>query len=95
MAASSTAQAMATFERFRPDVLVSDIAMPDQDGYELIKLVRALGDRGRIPAVALTAHARAEDRQRAIVNGYHVHLAKPVDPGELIRALARLVGSER
>jgi signal transduction histidine kinase len=93
MAVSSAAQALAAFEQFRPDVLVSDIAMPEQDGYELIERVRALGARGRIPAIALTAHARTEDRRRAIAKGYQTHMAKPVDPAELIRTVARLVAA--
>ena len=73
-----------------PDVLISDLSMPEEDGYALIARVRALPAGGQIPAVALTAHARAEDRQRALAAGFQEHLAKPVDPDELIRTVAGL-----
>ncbi len=66
--------------------------MPDQDGYDLIRKVRALpGGAGRIPAVALTALARGEDRRRALMAGYQVHVSKPVDPTELVTVIADLV----
>ena len=76
------------------DVLVSDIAMPGDDGYALIRAVRALdGERGgQIPALALTAYARTEDRVEAIAAGYHQHAAKPIEPAELARAVASLAG---
>ncbi len=75
-----------------PSVVVSDIGMPDQDGYDLIRKVRALpGGAGRIPAVALTALARGEDRRRALMAGYQVHVSKPVDPAELVSVIADLV----
>ena len=79
---------------YRPDVLVSDIGMPLEDGYSLIKRVRALPqDQGRdIRAVALTALARGEDRQRALLSGFQMHLAKPVDPPELIAVVANVSG---
>jgi signal transduction histidine kinase/ActR/RegA family two-component response regulator len=74
-----------------PSVVVSDIGMPDQDGYDLIRKMRALpGHAGRIPAVALTALARAEDRQRALLEGYQTHISKPVDPTELIAVIANV-----
>src|SRR6266478_7802181 len=68
----------------RPDVIVSDIGMPELDGYEMIRLVRSLpaDDGGRTPAIALTAFARLEDRQRAVLAGFQVHIAKPVEPPE-------------
>lgn len=72
-----------------PSVVVSDIGMPDQDGYDLIRKMRALpGHAGRVPAVALTALARAEDRQRALLEGYQTHVSKPVDPVELVAVIA-------
>ena len=72
-----------------PSVVVSDIGMPDEDGYDLIRKMRALpGLAGRIPAVALTALARAEDRQRALLEGYQTHVSKPVDPAELVAVIA-------
>ena len=74
-----------------PSVVVSDIGMPDEDGYDFIRKVRALpGTAGRIPAVALTALARGEDRKRALLAGYQTHISKPVDPEELIAVIARV-----
>jgi signal transduction histidine kinase/ActR/RegA family two-component response regulator len=91
---SSAAEAMASVgENNLPSVLVSDIGMPEQDGYDLIKQMRALpGDAGRVPAVALTALARAEDRKRALSAGYQQHVSKPVDPAELVAVIASLAG---
>ena len=93
--ASSTAEALAEISRQRPDVLVSDIGMPDLDGYELIKRLRQTeSERGQkaLPALALTAYAKAEDRVRALAAGYHVHLSKPVDPEEFALVVASLLG---
>jgi PAS domain S-box-containing protein len=92
---ASAAEALREIERRRPDVLVSDIGMPETDGYELIKEVRAReAERGgvTIPALALTAYAKAEDRVRALSVGYQVHLAKPVEPAEFALVVASLVG---
>ncbi len=77
-----------------PDVLVSDIGMPGEDGYSLIRRVRALGAErgGNVPAVALTAYARSEDRVRAIRAGFQTHVVKPVEPAELITVVASLSG---
>jgi PAS domain S-box-containing protein len=90
--AASAVEALAALEHSRPDVLVSDIGMPGENGYELIKRVRALpAERGgRVPAVALTAYAGAKDRRRALLAGFHTHLAKPVEPDELLAVLASL-----
>jgi signal transduction histidine kinase len=90
--ASSTQEALDSLARARPHVLVSDLSMPGDDGYALLERVRALGlDRdGRVPAVALTAFARAEDRARALAAGYAVHVPKPVEPAELVEVVARL-----
>lgn len=90
--AGSAAEAFAAFRRAPPDVLVSDIAMPERDGISLIRAVRALpaADGGAVPAIALTAYAREEDRQRSLAAGFQAHLAKPVDPGELANALVAL-----
>jgi CheY-like chemotaxis protein len=90
----SAPEALAAFDRAVPDVLLSDIGMPDQDGYELIQSLRSRGPGrgGDTPAAALTAYARAEDRLRALEAGYQTHLAKPVDPSELISTVARLAG---
>jgi PAS domain S-box-containing protein len=74
------------------DLLLSDIGMPDMDGYALIQRVRALDSRmGRIPAIAVTAYARAEDRQRSLLAGYQMHISKPLEAPELIAAIASLL----
>jgi CheY-like chemotaxis protein len=91
--ADSADAALATLPSFRPDVLVSDIRMPDKDGYELIEAVRKTGDRPgrRLAAVALTADAGREDRERARRAGFDLHVAKPVDPQQLARAVASVL----
>ena len=88
----SAAEAIAALEEYRPDVLVSDIGMPEEDGYSLIRKVRALdaGSGGRTPAVALTAYARVEDRLQALSAGYNMHVAKPVEPAELAVVISSL-----
>ena len=90
--AGSAAVAFDTIVRFRPDVLVSDIGMPDENGYSLIRRLRALDQDGcgTIPSIALTAYARAEDRARALAAGFTAHLGKPVSPDELVSAVAHL-----
>jgi CheY-like chemotaxis protein len=92
--AESVEAALETLATCRPDVLLSDIGMPYKDGYDLIRAVRALPPEagGRTPAIALTAFARSEDRMRAMMAGYQVHLSKPVEPRELIVMVASLVG---
>lgn len=91
---ASAAEALAVFREWLPDILISDIEMPDIDGYSLIQRIRRLGAKrgGQVPAVALTAHARIEDRQRALRAGFQVHVAKPVEPGELTMVVAGLTG---
>ncbi|HYE13434.1 MAG TPA: PAS domain S-box protein [Pyrinomonadaceae bacterium] len=93
-AVASAAEALAELAEFGPDVLVSDIGMPGEDGYTLLRKVRALGpsEGGRVPAVALTAYAREEDRMRALLAGYQVHVAKPVNPSEFIAVVGGLAG---
>ena len=90
--AASAREGLQQLGRLRPAVLVSDIAMPDEDGYALIECVRQLTpeDGGGTPAVALTAYAREEDRRRALACGYQAHLAKPVEPAQLVSAVAEL-----
>ena len=93
--AASAAEAIKEIERRKPDVLVSDLGMPEQDGYELIKEVREMESAdhtARIPALALTAYAKAEDRVRALAGGYQVHLSKPVEPAEFVLVVANLAG---
>jgi CheY-like chemotaxis protein len=91
---ASAAEALQTLDEWRPDVLVADIAMPFEDGYELMRKVRALEPErgGLIPALALTAYARAKDARRAVKAGYQSHIPKPVEPGELAMAVANLAG---
>jgi CheY-like chemotaxis protein/anti-sigma regulatory factor (Ser/Thr protein kinase) len=91
--AASATEALVELSRFRPDVLLSDIGMPELDGYQLIQAVRALdpAQGGATPAVAVTAFARPEDRLRALRAGYQVHLAKPIDPSELLVVVSNLV----
>jgi PAS domain S-box-containing protein len=87
---TSSAAALRALEERAPDVLVSDIAMPEEDGYALIRTVRTRGGPlARIPAIAVTAYSGTEDRQRAFLAGYQHHLAKPVVEGELVAAIAR------
>ncbi|MCC6953786.1 MAG: response regulator, partial [Deltaproteobacteria bacterium] len=94
MIASSAREALEIFSTFAPHVLISDIGMPDVDGYELMRRIRALGgdSGGSIPSAALTAFARLEDRTRALMAGYHTHLAKPIDANELVATVASLAG---
>jgi signal transduction histidine kinase/response regulator RpfG family c-di-GMP phosphodiesterase len=89
---ASVGEALAAFHRERPDVVLSDIAMPEEDGFDLIRILRELPeDRGGdVPCVALTAYAREEDRNRALAEGFQAHLVKPIDPNELISVVAHL-----
>ena len=95
--ASSGPTALEILEISTPDVLVADIGMPEMDGFELIKRVRSLpkADVRDLPAAALTAFARSEDRTKALRQGFEMHLAKPVDPGELVASVATLVKRSR
>lgn len=90
----SAGEALAALEEMRPDLLISDIGMPGEDGYGLIRKVRALpaGCGGKIPAIALTAYARTEDRLRALRAGYQMHISKPVELAELVAVMASLIG---
>ncbi|MBF2006888.1 MAG: PAS domain S-box protein [Chlorogloeopsis fritschii C42_A2020_084] len=92
-AVSSVREALAAIECYKPDVLVSDIGMPEEDGYSLIRHLRSQPPEkgGKIPAAALTAYARAEDRRQAIQAGFQLHMPKPVDPSELVTVVASLV----
>jgi signal transduction histidine kinase/ActR/RegA family two-component response regulator len=91
--AGSVPEALSLLEHTAVDVIVSDIGMPDQDGYAFIRAVRALPNEqvASTPAVALTAFTRNEDRARALLDGFNVHLGKPVEPAELLATLAGLV----
>ncbi|HVG34767.1 MAG TPA: PAS domain S-box protein [Pyrinomonadaceae bacterium] len=97
LTASSAVEALSVIEKERPDLLVCDIGMPGEDGYALIGRVRALAAErgGGVPAVALTAYAREEDRRRALDAGFQVHVSKPIEPSELVQVVARLAGRVR
>ena len=90
--ATSATEAMQVIAQSKPDVLVSDIAMPGVDGYSLIRQVRTLSSEqgGRIPAVALTAYASEEQRTLALESGFQMHVSKPVDPAELVAVVVKL-----
>ena len=91
--AGSASEALAALSAEPPDIMISDVGMPGVDGYELIQRIRSGKNSNtcRITAIALTAYARAEDRQRALLAGYQMHLAKPVDPRELVAGVASLL----
>jgi PAS domain S-box-containing protein len=93
---ATTAEALQALEEQRPHVLVSDIGMPGEDGYDFIRRVRALGPErgGQTPAAALTAHAKGEDGARVLTAGFQVHLKKPVQPAELASVVATLAGRQ-
>jgi CheY-like chemotaxis protein len=92
--AGSASEALEEIARHRPDVLISDVGMPGDDGYSLISQVRALpAERGgQIPAAALTAYVRAEDRVKVLRSGFQLHVSKPVEPAELVTVVAHLAG---
>ncbi len=92
--ASSAEQAFVELQDKNPDVMVSDIGMPDEDGYSLIRRIRTLPDERHknIPAIALTAFTRAQDRMKALTSGYQNHVSKPVEPDELATVIASLTG---
>src|SRR5215213_1375273 len=92
--AGSASEALEAITHLRPDVLISDVGMPEEDGYSLIVKVRALpAERGgRVPAAALTAYVRAEDRVKVIRSGFQLHVPKPVEPAELVAVVAHLAG---
>ncbi|MEL6321200.1 MAG: response regulator [Cyanobacteria bacterium J06626_14] len=91
--AESTQTALNLLERFQPDVIISDIGMPRRDGYDFLRTVRSLPDQRlcNVPAIALTAYAREEDRQQAIAAGYQKHVAKPFDIAEIVSIVHQLV----
>jgi CheY-like chemotaxis protein len=91
--ATSVRQALEEIEHQVPDVLVSDLGMPGMDGFDLIQRIRHMeGPARELPAAALTAYARDEDRGRALAAGYQVHIAKPFNPNELLAAVSDLQG---
>jgi PAS domain S-box-containing protein len=91
--AASSAEALDRFRESRPDFLLSDIGMPGEDGYALIRKIRLIEEEGRsIPAIAVTAFARPEDRSRALASGFDDHISKPVEPGEIVELVRGLAG---
>lgn len=90
--AASAAEAYESLDRHVPDVIVSDVGMPGEDGYQFVRRLRELpaGAGGATPVVALTAYTSAQDRRRCSEAGYDCHLSKPVDADELVRVLERL-----
>jgi CheY-like chemotaxis protein len=97
LACGSAAECFEELRRWPADVLVSDVGMPGEDGYSLIERIRRLPpeEGGRIPAMALTAFARLDDRVRALAAGFQTHVPKPVEPAELVAAVASLAGTYR
>jgi PAS domain S-box-containing protein len=93
-AVASVASALEVIASFQPDLLLSDIGMPNEDGYNLIRKVRNLADKSAtLPAIALTAYARSEDKIRALEAGFQTHVAKPIEPEELVTVVANLLRS--
>ena len=94
-AAADAASALRCIPTFRPDLVLSDIGMPGMDGYELVRQLRTLPEAqgGRTPAVALTAFARAEDRERALASGFAAWIAKPMEPPQVLRVVADVLRS--
>ncbi len=92
IAAASGTSALAEIRRNKPSVIISDIGMPDENGYGLIRKIRALPpeEGGRIPAIAVTAYAAASDRRRALLAGFQTHLAKPIEPDDLVAVILSL-----
>ena len=93
--ASDADEALATLAWWRPSVLVSDIGLPDGDGYGLMEAVRARHGADRLPAAAVTGRTAPEDCRRAMRAGFQAHLAKPVDPDRLVTVVADLAGTVR
>jgi len=95
--AESVQEAFELLQRFQPDVVVSDVGMPDEDGHSFMRKLRKLAPHAlaAVPAVALTAYTRPEDQALAMAAGFDKHLGKPVDPHELLTVLASLVQASR
>ncbi|SEO06170.1 PAS domain S-box-containing protein [Duganella sp. CF517] len=97
LTAATASEALTLLEHARPDLMVSDLGMPEVDGYGLLDRIRALGPAqgGNLPAIALTAFARSEDRVRALSSGFMAHISKPVEPAELISKVAAMGAAHR
>jgi CheY-like chemotaxis protein len=88
----SVKEALASVRQFMPDILVSDIGMPFEDGYSLIRHIRNLESGQRVAALALTAYASPDDYRKTMAAGFDAHLCKPVEPAKLVRAVGSLAG---
>ena len=96
VAADSVQQALIEYEQHQPDILISDISMPKEDGYDLIRQIRSSqNSRNNIPAIALTAYAREEDKQLALNAGFDLHLSKPIEPFQLLESISQLIQKKR
>jgi signal transduction histidine kinase/CheY-like chemotaxis protein len=97
LTAPDAEQAWQAFEQWQPDILVSDVSLPGEDGCALMRRVRALpaAEGGAVPALAVTAHARVQDRERVLESGFHLHVAKPIDPAKLALAVLELLSLAR
>lgn len=95
--AASAVEALMILDQFKPDLLISDIGMPELDGYGLMQQVRQLPEErgGNIPAIALTAHAGESDRKQALQAGFQSHIAKPIEPSKLVKTISLVVGKSR
>jgi CheY-like chemotaxis protein len=96
LAAESSRQALAIMGRARPDIVIADIGLPEEDGYALMRRIRSLGSKrgGDVPAIALTAYARTQDREQALAAGYQRHVTKPVEPLTLLRIVASTIDNQ-
>jgi CheY-like chemotaxis protein len=95
LTAESPSEALEIAERETPDIIISDIGMPEMSGYELLKSLRRLPGMAHIPALAITGYATEEDRERAIKAGFTAHIAKPVDPDELFELVQKLTSENK
>ncbi len=93
--ASSSAEALQRFPQVVPDIIVSDIGMPEMDGYMLLRQIRDQLEDRYVPAIALTAYAGEMNQQQAIAAGFQRHLSKPVEPEEVVKAISALCNLER
>ena len=91
----SAVKGLKKFEEARFDLILSDIGMPEMDGYQLIGKVRSAKNNSAIPAIALTAYASAEDRQRALTAGFQTHISKPINFDELLQAVVNLLDENK
>ena len=97
ISAASAAESLQLLQAHQPDVLLSDIGMPDEDGYALIRRIRSLPSPqgGQIPAAALTAYAREGDRFQVLDAGFHMHISKPIEPIQVLTAILKLVEEQK